>query len=620
MQPSHGHFELFHSPAKRTFVLCLLVAAATLAAYAPVPRNTFVNFDDDTYIVFNPHVRAGLSWQTVKWSFATFEQANWHPLTWLSHAMDCSIFALNPLGHHMIGMLLHAACAVILFLLLESVTGFTWRSLIVAMLFALHPVNVESVAWAAERKNVLSMFFFLLGLYAYGWYARKPGTRRYSAVFVLYALALMSKPQVITFPLLLLLWDYWPLRRFGTQSGPGSFEQVTANPQSSLARLIAEKIPLFVLSVASAVVTFVAQRSGNAMRTWADYGLLNRIENAAISYVRYLDMALWPARLAVFYPHANRFAIWQVASAIVILLVITVFSASQSRQRPYLIVGWLWFLVSMFPMIGLVQVGGQARADRYAYLPFIGLFLMIVWAAADWAGHRDVKPIWSGVAAVAILAALSAVTYRQIGYWRDSPTLWLHALSVTEDNFVAHDNLAIFLAQHGREEEAVGHLRAALAIKPNDLLAMLNLGTYEHGHGNLPSAIERYRYVASHAADIDLRANAYANLGSAYREIGDYENATRCYQGALRLTPGRPLAIVGLGIVAEHEDNFAEAARQFSSAMAIQPTGVGYLLLARALEHEGHLSEAQAARERAAQISSDLGAAQKEADGLTGMK
>jgi protein O-mannosyl-transferase len=616
VQPSHGHFELFRSRAKRTLVLCLLIAAATLAIYAPVTRNNFVNFDDDTYIVFNPHVRHGLSWQTVKWSFTTFEQANWHPLTWLSHAMDCSIFGLNPLGHHMVGVLLHAGCAAILFLLLESATGFAWRSLIAAMLFALHPVNVESVAWAAERKNVLSMFFFLLALYAYGWYARRPTVGRYTALFVLFALALMSKPQVITFPLLLLLWDYWPLRRFGSQSGPGSFEHVTANPQSSVARLVAEKIPLFALSVASAAVTFVAQRSGHAMRTWADYGLLNRLENTAISYVRYLDTALWPAGLAVFYPHANRFAIWQIACAITVLFAITLFSASQWRQTPYLIVGWLWFLVSMLPMIGLVQVGGQARADRYAYLPFIGLFLMIVWAAADSAAQRDLKPIWSVAAVLVILAALGVVTYRQIGYWRDSPSLWLRALAVTQDNFVAHDNLAIFLAQRGREDQALDHLRAALAIKPNDLLAMLNLGTYEHEHGNLPSAIERYRYVAGHAADTDLRASAYANLGSAFRQIGDYENAKRCYQEALRLTPSRPLAIVGLGLVAEHERDFAEAARQFSIAMSIQPTDVGYLLLARTLEKEGHLSEARAARERAGKISSNLGAAQKEADKL----
>jgi protein O-mannosyl-transferase len=619
LQPSHGPSELFRSPAKRTFVLCLIIAASTLAIYTPVMQNNFVNFDDDTYIVFNPHVRAGMGWQTVKWSFTTFEQANWHPLTWLSHALDCSIFGLNPLGHHLMGVLLHAACAVVLFLLLESTTGFIWRSLIVAMLFALHPVNVESVAWAAERKNVLSMFFFLLALYAYGWYARQPGLRRYAVVFVLYALALMSKPQVITFPLLLLLWDYWPLQRFVGQSGYGSFEHGTANPQPSVARLIAEKIPMFVLAAASAMVTFVAQRSGHAVRTWADYGLLNRIENAAIAYVRYLDMAIWPARLAVFYPHADRFATWQIAGAIMVLLAITLFSTSRWRQRPYLVVGWLWFLVSMLPMIGLIQVGGQARADRYAYLPFIGLFLMIVWAAAEWAGQRDLKPIWSGVAAIAILAALSAVTYRQIGYWRDSPTLWLRALAVTDGNFVAHDNLAIFLAQRGREEEAVGHLRAALAIKPNDLLAMLNLGTYEHGHGDLPSAMERYRYVASHAADIDLRANAYANLGSAYRQIGDYENAKRCYQQALQLMPRRPLAIVGLGLVAVHENNFSEAARQFSDAMAIQPTAVGYLLLARALENEGRSGEAQAARDRAAQISSDLSTAQKEADGLMGV-
>ena len=600
--------------------MCLLLVAATLAVYAPVTRNNFVNFDDDDYILNNAHVRAGLSWQTVKWSFTSFEQANWHPLTWLSHAMDCSIFSVNPVGHHMVGVLLHAACAAILFLLLQSATGFTWRSLMVASLFALHPVNVESVAWAAERKNVLSMFFFSLAFLAYGWYARQPEIRGYSLVFGFYALALMSKPQVITFPFLLLLWDYWPLRRFRGQSGLSSTDHAPGDPQFSFSLLVAEKVPFFFLSVASAVLTVLAQRSGNAMRTWSDYGLLNRIENAVIAYARYVDMALWPARLAVFYPHAERFPTWEVAGAVVVLLLVTWLVASHCVQKPYLLVGWLWFLGSMFPMIGLVQVGAQARADRYGYLPFIGLFLMLVWAVADWAAQRGVRPIWIGAVGVTTIVALALITHRQIGYWRDSPTIWIRALAVTEDNFVAHDHLAFLLAEHGQADKAASHFRAALAIKPNDLPAMLNLGTYEHAHGDVLGAIERYKYVARYAADTDLRANAYGNLGSAYRQIGDYANAKYCYEQALQLMPGRPIAIVGLGLVAEHEGNFAEAVRQFSNAMAIQPTDVGYLLLADALEQSGRHADAEVARQRAAEISSDVNEARKQADGLIGMR
>jgi protein O-mannosyl-transferase len=279
-------------------------------------------------------------------------------------------------------------------------------------------------------------------------------------------------------------------------------------------------------------------------------------------------------------------------------------------------VGWMWFLASMFPMIGLVQVGGHAMADRFACIPFIGLFVMAVWGIADWAAKHRIAPIWLGTAAVVVLLALAVATHRQIGYWRDSATLWRRALAVTDNNFVAHDNLALFLAQHGNEDEAASHFSAALAIKPTDFEAMLNLGIYQHGHGDVRGAIERYRYVVKYAADPDLEANALGNLGSAYRQIGDYANAKYCYEQSLKLMPGRPMAIIGLGLVAEHEGNFAEAARQFSNAMSIEPTDVGYLLLASALEKSDRGEDAQAARQRAAAISSDLNEAQRRADEL----
>ena len=609
--------DLFSSPAKRAFVLGLLLMAVTLALYAPVARNRFVNFDDDTGIVNNAHVRAGLTWNTVKWSFTSFEQGNWHPLTWLSHALDYEWFGLDAAGHHLVSAWLHAMNVALLFWLLQSATGCTWRSLVVAALFGIHPVNVESVAWAAERKNVLSMLFFLLALLAYGWYARQPKLRRYGLVFLLFLLALMSKPQVITFPFLLLLLDYWPLRRLSTELAPGAAPERPGAPRFAFFVLVLEKVPLFLLSAASAVVTVMAQRAGHALRAASGYSLLNRIETALTSYVRYLGMAVWPSKLAVLYPHPTKlFPAWQVAAATLVLLLVTAIVVWQWRQRPYLVVGWLWFLGSMFPMIGLVQVGGQALADRYAYIPFIGLFMMAVWTVADWAERRQIPAAWMAVAALVVLIALGVVTHRQIGFWRDTPTMWRRALEVTENNFIAHTNLATFLDQQGQVEEAAEHLRAALAIQPDDLIATLSLGTYEHQQGNLPAAIERYKIVALHATDPDLRTTAYSNLGSAYRQVGDYDDAKQCYERALQLSPRHSIAIVGLGLVALHEGDLVEAIGQFSNAMAVEPTDIGYLLLAHALELAGHPTEAQAARQRAGLISPNLDEAQRQADAL----
>ncbi|MGB9489468.1 MAG: hypothetical protein WCA92_03275 [Terriglobales bacterium] len=371
------------SPGRRTFerqtlVLCLALVAAVLVSYSSVVRNQFLDYDDDRYITENPNVKAGTTWATVAWAFTTYDESNWHPLTWLSHALDCDLFGLNPVGHHAVNVLLHAASAVLLFLLLQQATGFRWRSLMVAALFALHPINVESVAWAAERKNVLSMLFFLLALLAYGWYARKPGFGRYSAVFVAFVLALLSKPQVITFPFLLLLWDYWPLERFAA---------LPPTPQAGIAPKVSspllEKVPFLVLCLASAVVTMKAQGAGHTIKDFSQFSVSLRLENAVISYLRYLGKAFWPSNLVALYPHRTRlYPAWQVVAAVIVVLLSTALVLLKREQR-YLAVGWFWFLGSLVPMIGLVQVGDQAMADRYAYLPFIGLFLMITWLLAD---------------------------------------------------------------------------------------------------------------------------------------------------------------------------------------------------------------------------------------------
>ena len=602
--------------------MCLLLIAVVLVSYNPVTHNGFLNYDDDGYITDNPHVRVGLTWATVKWAFTTYDKANWHPLTWLSHALDCEVFGLNPAGHHYVSVLLHAANAVLLFLLLQSATGFRWRSLMVAALFALHPMNVESVAWAAERKNVLSMMFFLLALYAYVGYAHRPGLRRYAAVVCFFALALLSKPQAIVFPFLLLLWDYWPLGRIGVRADPVSAAQGGNAPRLWSGWLVLEKLPFLLLSAASAVVTLKAQKAGGAVKSLAQYSLLLRMETAVIAYVRYLGKAFWPSKLVALYPHPSQlYPAWQVGGAVVVLLLVSAL-VLRAREQRYLAVGWFWFLGSMVPMIGLVQVGFQAMADRYACIPFIGLFLMLTWLGADWGKAWQISGRWLAIAAVCCLLALGILTYRQVGYWHDPESFWLRTLALTENNYVAHDTLGDFLTSQGRTEEAAAQYRAALAIRPDDLPANLNLAKYEYGRGNLPSAIEHYQMVARRAANVanatgvGLRATAYDKMGSAYRQMGEPMKAKQYFEMELQLAPDRTTAMIGLGLIAQKNGDLAEAVRQYSRAMSVQPTDFGYLLLAQALRQEGRSEEANAISERVARLSPNLPEAQKAAEML----
>ncbi|HEY6303873.1 MAG TPA: tetratricopeptide repeat protein [Terriglobales bacterium] len=604
--------SLFQSAGQRTLLLCLLLTVVVLVSYNQVTRNGFVNHDDNLYITDNAHVRAGLTWTAVKWAFTTYDQANWHPLTWLSHALDCQWFGLKPAGHHYVSVLLHAVNSVLLFLLLQSATGFRWRSLMVAALFALHPINVESVAWAAERKNVLSMMFFLLALYAYVWYTRRPGLLRYAAMACFFAVALLSKPQIIAFPFLLWLWDYWPLGRIGTRGVASPAAQGGHVSKLPRAWLVWEKVPLLLLSAASAVVTIKAQKAGGAIQTFSQNSLLFRLENTVISYVRYLGKAFWPSKLAALYLHPGLYPAWQVGTAVLLLLLITVWVV-RARDQRYLAVGWFWFLGSLVPMIGLVQVGSQAMADRYAYESFLGLFLMMTWLAADWAQTRRLSATWLAVPAVSCLLALGIITYRQVGYWHDTESLWLHTLAVTENNYGAQINLAGFLLSQDRVEDAGVHYRAALAILPDAPTATLGLGDYEDRRGNLPAAIELYQMVARRGADAGTRATGYNRLGFVYRHMGESMKAKQCFETALQLAPGRPRAMTGLGLIAQENGDLPEAILQYSRAVAAEPTDVGYLLLAQALLEAGRSGEAHAVYESVVLSSPDLAEAQKTA-------
>ena len=423
---------------------------ATVAVYFPVHTHPFANFDDGPYVFSNPHVHAGLSWETVKWAFTSFgsvtpDVPDWHPLAWLSHAFDTTVFGFDPAGLYDENLLLHIVNVVLLFWLLQRATGLTERSAMVAALFALHPINVESVAWISERKNLLSMLFFLLALASYRWYAGRPRVGRYIVVAALFALGLMAKPQVITLPFVLLLWDYWPLRRLAFRhslfasrkntSGEISGEKQTANGEEPFLWLVLEKVPLFAIAAASAVITVKSQLAIGGIDVDKSMSFSIRLGNAIVAYVRYLGKAVWPADLALFYPHpGTSLQGWQVLAALAVLLAISGLVIVLRRLR-YPLVGWLWFLGTLVPMIGLVQVNRQAMADRYAYISFIGLFILVCWGAADLAEQRHLSPVWLRSGSVAVLLLLGALTYRQVGFWSDNLTLWSHALEVTHGNY-----------------------------------------------------------------------------------------------------------------------------------------------------------------------------------------
>ena len=570
-----------------SLILCLLLALATIALYNPVTRSPFLNLDDVVYVTDNPQVHAGLTWNTVVWAFHSSEAANWHPVTWLSHALDCQLFGLNPAGPHTVNVLLHAVNVVLLFLILESATGLVWRSLAVAALFALHPINVESVAWIAERKNVLSMFFFLAALAAYGWYARRPGVRRYAVVTAAYALGLMTKPQVITFPFALLLLDYWPLCRLS---------------RTSFGKLIGEKAPWLVLSAASAVITMKVQTDATQLKLapWIHLG------NAAISYVKYLEKAFWPVNLAPVYPHPE-LAISLSAAALSGLVIVALTTlAVIFRERRAFFVGWFWFLGTLVPMIGLVQVGVQARADRYAYIPLLGIFVIVCWGAAELINTWRIPAVVPAVGAAAILLTLGFALHRQVSFWSDNVRLWTHTLAITEGNYLAEDSLATALIAQGRMEEAVPHLQRARFLRPDDPMATLNIASYEQIHGNYQAALDGYALVPRFTKIPYLVAMARVNSGYAHWSLKQYGLAKHDFEATLEEQPGSAMAYRGLGLAAQRVGEITQATKDYERAVELQPTPVGYLLLEQALEIGGQTEAARAARSQAARMSSDL--------------
>jgi tetratricopeptide (TPR) repeat protein len=524
---------------------------------------------------------------------------------------------MNAAGPHLISVLLHGLNAVLLFLVLQSLTGLIWRSLMVAALFAVHPLNVESVAWAAERKNVLSMLFFLLAIWAYCRYVRGPSVARYLGVAGLFALALMSKPQVIILPCVLLLLDFWPLGRTRFAASLASTDSSAELRQRSLTSLLVEKIPLFVLGAISAVVTLQAQRAGHAVRTVIEYSLGSRVETAIVSYVWYLRDAFVPWHLALIYPHEDGLlAIWKVLLAATVLTAVSVLVIINRKRAPYLLFGWLWFLCTLVPMIGLIQVGVQARADRYMYVSLIGILVAAIWGCAELFARYDISRVLMPSAFAVMLLILSTATFQQVAHWHDSETLWNYTIAVTGRNFMAEDNLAQELAHQGRTQDAMVHFKNTLNQYnwgPSDLITF---GMYEQNHGYASDSVKQYERALRNATDPNIRAIALSNMGSAYLDMKDPGNAQENFDKALQAEPNNVPALIGSGLIAQKSGNLPLAITEYTKAVSIKPTDLGYALLARALEQSGRISDANTAYTQAQKLSPDMDSTRSTVDRL----
>jgi tetratricopeptide (TPR) repeat protein len=564
------------------WLVLLLLVATTAAVYWQVRAHEFVNYDDGPYVYENPHVRAGLTAASVKWAFTAAHLYNWHPLTWLSHMLDCQLYGLDAGKHHMTSLLFHAANTVLLFLVLRRMTGAMWRSAFVAALFALHPLHVESVAWVAERKDVLSTLFWLLTMMAYVRYAEKPCPARYVPVLVLFALGLTAKPMLVTVPIVLLLLDYWPLGRVEHELS------VAGTKVGAYWRLIREKLPLFALAATSCVITYLVQRSGGAVKTLEQFSLRVRVGNAFVACMKYIGKMFWPRALAAFYPHpGSALRLWQVVAAVLLFVCISALVYRLTRRHRYLGTGWAWYVVTLGPVIGIVQVGTHEMADRYTYVPLIGLFVMVAWGVPEIVARWRHRQVGLAVSAVAVLSALTACTSHQVGHWRDSVTLFEHALRVTSNNALAHTNLGHALLERGRADQAIDHLTKALAIRPGYVKARTNLGIALAGQGRFEDAVAHFTEALARDPD---NVDAHYNMGVAMVKRGDLKAAASHFSEVLRIKPDDADAHFSLGAILMTEGKLTEAAAEFEAVLRLSPehgTARNYLDQVRQGERKG---------------------------------
>jgi protein O-mannosyl-transferase len=555
---------------RQDLLIGLLLAAVTLTLYWPVQSFDFVNFDDRVYVADNQQVHGGLSMESLRWSFTTFHAGNWHPLTWISHMVDFEAYQLNAGGHHWTNVLIHTTSVVLLFLVLSATAGTLWLSALVAGLFAIHPLHVESVAWVAERKDVLSGFFWILTMGAYAYYVKHPTIRRYLLVMLSFVLGLLSKPMVVTLPFVLLLLDYWPLRRFDelkTAFGARVFRTSVSGSKIWLL-LVAEKLPFCFIAACACLVTLVAQREVGAIWSLEGMSFEVRIANALVAYMEYIRKMLWPADLAVLYPHIGMPEAWKIGVAVLILVSISYLAVRKAREMPFMLVGWLWYLGTLVPVIGIVQVGSQSIADRYTYMPLVGLFIAISWGMKSIAERQ---PNWRPAIVVVILLALSGLLVlarTQVESWKNSEALFEQALAVTEFNHGAHHNIGAFYMDHNDCQKAVPHFLKAIQMKNNYAYPYHGLGVCAFREKDPEGALHYFRQ----ALLLDPRfAECRIDRGLLLMQQGRFFEAENDFQEVLRLDPAHEAAHNNMGMLLIQQGKHEEAEARFSDVLRINP-------------------------------------------------
>jgi len=581
------------SPDKYRYpLICIFLVVVTGAVFWPVLNYQFVKYDDDGYVTNNRHIRLGFSWQAVRWAFTSGHASNWHPVTWLSHMLDYKLFGLRAGAHHLVNLLFHTANTLLLFVVLRRMTGALWASAFVAAIFGLHPLHVESVAWVSERKDVLSTFFWMLTMWAYVRYAERPKAGRYLLVLTFFVLGLMAKPMLVTLPFVLLLLDYWPLERIGVrQSGLQNPVGQKGFVKKPFLHLVMEKAPFLGFSVMSSVVTFLVQRSSGAVSPVAVIDIKSRISNAFVSYINYIWKMIWPRRLAVFYPHpGSKLPVWQVVVAVLLLAGITVWVIRLAQNRKYLLVGWLWYIGTLVPVIGLVQVGSQAMADRYTYVPLTGLFIIIAWGVREFVAGRYYLRIVSAILAVVVLSAATVCTRVQLKYWQNSIILFEHALDVSQEDYFIYNNLAYALKSTGKVREAIKYFSRSLELNPNEVAIHNNLANVLADAGRIDEAIEHFNI------SLRLRPNSaevHNNLGNLLVELGRVDEAIGHYREAMRLEPKFFEAYYNLAVALAKKGKNNEAIEKYRETLRLDPDHVDAMSnLGFELAQQGKFDEA----------------------------
>ena len=548
------------NPDRQKLIVYLVLTVVTFAVFWQVNQYDFVNLDDSLYVTGNFHIQSGITLDGFRWAYSTKHAGFWLPLVWLSFMADYQLFGLNAGGYHLTNLILHMISTLLLFWLFNRMTGTIWRSAFVATLFALHPLHVESVAWITERKDVLSAFFWMFTLCLYVYYTEKPLIRRYLLVLFSFVLALMSKPIVVTLPFVLFLLDYWPLGRW--------IKDVSPIHNNSTVRLIGEKIPFIVLTVIYSIVTIGAQNKFGAIPSIEQLPFSVRIDNAMISYVAYLRKIFWPVDLAVFYPYEYTFPLWEILFSCFILIVITIVIICAIKKKPFLFVGWFWYLGTLIPVIGLVQSGMQAMADRHTYLPSVGIAIMLAWGFPLLFPRENIRKKILFPVGIAVLAILAVLTWQQCGYWKNSVALFSHAVQVTNDNFLAHNSLGLALFDEGKTEEAIHYYNQALRINPYYTEAYSNRGSAYVKLGQYQRAIEDYNDAIRQKQD---SARYYYNRGLAYNNLGQYQRAIEDYNQAIRITPDYANAYYNRGSAYVKLDQYQRAIEDYNQVIRITP-------------------------------------------------